>query len=329
MSDTGIGPTVRPRRLRTTPAMRRMVAETVVQPGQLVLPVFVREGIDAPVPITSMPGVVQHTRSTLLKAVNEAAELGLGGVMLFGIPAQKDAIGSGASDPSGVLNSSLNDVVAEVGDALTVMSDLCLDEFTDHGHCGVLTPDGRVDNDRTLEAYAAMALAQADAGVDMVAPSGMMDGQVAVIRSALDRARHTDVSILAYSAKYASAFYGPFREAVASSLQGDRRTYQQDPANAREGVREALLDVEQGADIVMVKPALGYLDVLRQVRDAVEVPVAAYNVSGEYAMVEAAAAQGWVDREPAILETLTSIRRSGADVILTYWAVEAARLLTR
>jgi porphobilinogen synthase len=323
------GPLIRPRRLRTTPAMRRMVAETAVKPGQLVLPVFVREGIDAPVPIASMPGVVQHTRSTLLKAVNEAAELGLGGVMLFGIPVEKDAKGSGAIDPSGILNRSLNDVVAEVGDALTVMSDLCLDEFTDHGHCGVLTPDGRVDNDRTLEAYAAMALAQADAGVDMVAPSGMMDGQVAVIRSALDRARHTDVSILAYSAKYASAFFGPFREAVASSLVGDRRTYQQDPANAREGVREALLDIEQGADIVMVKPALGYLDVLRRVRDAVEVPVAAYNVSGEYAMVEAAAAQGWIDREPAILETLTSIRRSGADVILTYWATEAARLLTR
>ena len=329
MSESDIGPIIRPRRMRTTPAMRRMVAETVVTPGQLVLPVFVREGIDAPVPITSMPGVVQHTRSTLLKAVNEAAELGLGGVMLFGIPAEKDATGSGASDPSGILNRSLNDVVAEVGDGLTVMSDLCLDEFTDHGHCGVLTPDGRVDNDRTLEAYAAMALAQADAGVDMVAPSGMMDGQVEVIRTALDSAGHTDVSILAYSAKYASAFFGPFREAVGSSLQGDRRTYQQDPANAREGVREALLDIEQGADIVMVKPALGYLDVLHRVRDAVDVPVAAYNVSGEYAMVEAAAAQGWVDREPAILETLTSIRRAGADVILTYWAVEAARLLTR
>jgi porphobilinogen synthase len=329
MSESGIGPIIRPRRLRTTPAMRRMVAETVVKPGQLVLPVFVREGIDAPVPITSMPGVVQHTRSTLLKAVTEAAELGLGGVMLFGIPVNKDATGSGASDPSGILNRSLNDVVAEVGDSLTVMSDLCLDEFTDHGHCGVLTPDGRVDNDRTLEAYAAMALAQADAGVDMVAPSGMMDGQVGVIRAALDRDRHTDVSILAYSAKYASAFYGPFREAVGSSLRGDRRTYQQDPANAREGVREALLDIEQGADIVMVKPALGYLDVVRRVRDAVEVPVAAYNVSGEYAMVEAAAAQGWIDREPAMLETLTSIRRAGADVILTYWATEAARLLTR
>jgi porphobilinogen synthase len=328
MSDSAIGPTIRPRRLRTTPAMRRMVGETSLHPGQLVLPVFVREGVDAPVPITSMPGVVQHTRSTLLKAVTEAAELGLGGVMLFGIPERKDATGSGASDPSGILNRSLNDVVAEVGDALTVMSDLCLDEFTDHGHCGVLTPDGRVDNDRTLEAYAAMALAQADAGVDMVAPSGMMDGQVAVIRSALDRARHTDVSILAYSAKYASAFYGPFREAVASSLRGDRRTYQQDPANAREGVREAQLDIEQGADIVMVKPALGYLDVVRRVREAVEVPVAAYNVSGEFSMVEAAAAQGWIDREPAILEALTSIRRAGADVILTYWATEAAQLLT-
>jgi len=328
MSDSAIGPTIRPRRLRTTQAMRRMVGETSLHPGQLVLPVFVREGVDAPVPITSMPGVVQHTRSTLLKAVTEAAELGLGGVMLFGIPEHKDATGSGASDPSGILNRSLNDVVAEVGDALTVMSDLCLDEFTDHGHCGVLTPDGRVDNDRTLEAYASMALAQADAGVDMVAPSGMMDGQVAVIRSALDRARHTEVSILAYSAKYASAFYGPFREAVASSLRGDRRTYQQDPANAREGVREAQLDAEQGADIVMVKPALGYLDVVRRVREAVDVPVAAYNVSGEYSMVEAAAAQGWIDREPAILEALTSVRRAGADVILTYWATEAAQLLT-
>ena len=220
-------------------------------------------------------------------------------------------------------------MVAEVGDALTVMSDLCLDEFTDHGHCGLLTPDGRVDNDRTLAAYAEMARAQAEAGVDMVGPSGMMDGQVAVIRAALDAAEHTDVAILAYSAKYASAFFGPFREAVASSLIGDRRTYQQDPANAVEGVREALLDVEQGADVVMVKPALGYLDVVRRVRDAVSVPVAAYNVSGEYAMVEAAAANGWIDREPAILEALGSIHRAGADVILTYWAAEAARLLAR
>jgi porphobilinogen synthase len=273
--------------------------------------------------------VVQHTRSSLLKAVAEAAELGLGGVMLFGIPEHKDATGSGAIDPSGILNLAITDVVAEVGDALTVMSDLCLDEFTDHGHCGVLTPDGKVDNDRTLAAYADMARAQAHAGVDMVGPSGMMDGQVAVIRDALDAAEYTDTSILAYSAKYASAFFGPFREAVDSSLEGDRRTYQQDPGNGREGVREALLDVEQGADLVMVKPALAYLDVVRRVRDAVDVPVAAYNISGEYAMVEAAAAHGWIDREPAILEALTSIRRAGADVVLTYWAAEAARMLTR
>jgi porphobilinogen synthase len=306
-----------------------MVAETLVDPAQLVLPVFVREGASEPRPIASMPGVVQHSRDSLLKAAHEAAELGLGGLMLFGIPEEKDAVGSGGVDPSGVLNLAITDVVAEVGDTLTVMSDLCLDEFTDHGHCGVLTPDGRVDNDRTLEVYAEMALAQADAGVDMVGPSGMMDGQVAAIRGALDSAGHTDVGILAYSAKYASAFFGPFREAVDSSLEGDRRTYQQDPANAREGVHEALLDVAEGADLVMVKPALGYLDVVRRVRDAVHVPVAAYNVSGEYAMVEAAAAQGWIDRERAILEVLTSIRRAGADVVLTYWAAEAARLVDR
>ncbi|GAA1477938.1 porphobilinogen synthase [Nocardioides aestuarii] len=322
-------PLLRPRRLRTTPALRRMVAETSVEPQQLVLPVFIREGLDEPRPIGSMPGVVQHSRSSLLAAVDEAAELGLGGVMLFGIPEHKDAEGSGATDPSGVLNLAITDVVAEVGDALTVMSDLCLDEFTDHGHCGVLDAQGQVDNDRTLARYAEMALAHAAAGVDMVGPSGMMDGQVRVVREALDAAEHTDVSILAYSAKYASAFFGPFREAVDSSLQGDRRTYQQDPANAREGVREALLDVAEGADIVMVKPALAYLDVVRAVRDAVDVPVAAYNISGEYAMVEAAAAHGWIDREAAILETLTSIRRAGADVVLTYWAAEAARLLRR
>jgi porphobilinogen synthase len=288
---------------------------------------FVREGADEPHPIASMPGVVQHSHDSLLKAAHEAADLGLGGVMLFGIPTRKDAEGSGAVDPAGVLNRAITDVVAEVGDAITVMSDLCLDEFTDHGHCGVLTPDGRVDNDRTLEVYAEMALAQADAGVDMVGPSGMMDGQVHAIRGALDSAQHTDVAILAYSAKYASAFFGPFREAVDSSLRGDRRTYQQDAANARESVREALLDVAEGADIVMVKPALGYLDVVRRVRDAVDVPVAAYNVSGEYAMVEAAAENGWIDRELAVLEVLTSIRRAGADVVLTYWAAEAARLL--
>ena len=322
-------PVTRPRRLRATQGLRSMVAETQLAPAQLVLPMFVREGVSDPRPISSMPGVVQHSRDSLLKAAHEAADLGLGGVMLFGIPEQKDAVGSGAIDPSGVLNVAITDVVAEVGDALTVMSDLCIDEFTDHGHCGVLTPDGTVDNDRTLEVYAEMALAHADAGVDMVGPSGMMDGQVAAIRDALDHAGHTDVAILAYSAKYASSFFGPFREAVDSSLEGDRRTYQQDPGNAREGVREALLDVAEGADIVMVKPALGYLDVVRRVREAVDVPVAAYNVSGEYAMVEAAAENGWMDRERAILEVLTSIRRAGADVVLTYWAAEAARLVTR
>jgi len=322
-------PIHRPRRLRATPALRRLVAETSVEARQLVLPVFVREGASEPVPISSMPGVVQHSRDSLKRAAAEAAELGLGGFMLFGVPITKDPVGSGACDAEGILNVAIADVAAEVGDELTVMADLCLDEFTDHGHCGVLDEQGRVDNDATLEVYAEMALAQAAAGVRMVGPSGMMDGQVAVIRTALDQAGYTDVSILAYSAKYASAFYGPFREAVDSSLQGDRRTYQQDPANALEGVREALLDIEQGADIVMVKPGLPYLDVLRAVRDAVDVPVAAYNISGEYAMVEAAAANGWIDREPAILETLTSFRRAGADVILTYWAAEAARLLAR
>ena len=324
-----VPPSVRPRRLRTTPALRRMVREQTLDARQLVLPLFVREGIDEPRPISTMPGVVQHSRSSLVAAAAEAAELGLGGVMLFGVPEHKDATGSGALDPAGILNLAITDVVAEVGDALTVMSDLCLDEFTDHGHCGVLTPDGRVDNDRTLELYAEMARAHAHAGVDMVGPSGMMDGQVGVVRAALDASAHTDVGILAYSAKYASSFYGPFREAVDSALVGDRRTYQQDPANALEGVREVLLDIEQGADIVMVKPALAYLDVIRRVRDAVDVPVAAYNISGEYAMVEAAAERGWIDREAAILETLGSIHRAGAGVILTYWAAEAARLLGR
>ena len=322
-------PEVRPRRLRRTAALRRLVAETSVEARQLVLPVFVREGASEPVPIGSMPGVVQHSRDSLRRAAKEAAEAGLGGIMLFGIPETKDATGSCGVDPSGVLNVAIADVVAEVGDALPVMADLCLDEFTDHGHCGVLTASGEVDNDATLEIYARMAVAQARAGVDVVGPSGMMDGQVGVIREALDEAGHQDVAILAYSAKYASAFFGPFREAVDSSLQGDRKTYQQDPANGLEGVREALLDVAEGADMVMVKPALGYLDVLRAVAEAVDVPVAAYNVSGEYAMVEAAAANGWINREAAILESLTSIRRAGADVVLTYWAVEAAGLLRR
>lgn len=322
-------PVVRPRRLRATPALRRLVAETSVEPRHLVLPMFVREGITEPVPIGSMPGVVQHTRDSARRTVAEAAQAGIGGVMLFGVPERKDPLGSGACDPNGILNLAIADAVAEIGDALPVMADLCLDEFTDHGHCGVLDARGRVDNDATLALYAEMARAQADAGVHVVGPSGMMDGQVAVVRAALDDASHEDVAILAYSAKYASAFYGPFREAVASSLEGDRRTYQQDPANALEGVREALLDVEQGADLVMVKPGLPYLDVLRAVREAVDVPVAAYNISGEYSMVEAAAERGWIDREAAILESLTAFRRAGADVILSYWAVEAARLLGR
>ena len=320
---------IRPRRLRRTPAIRRLVAETSVEPRQLVWPLFVRAGLTEPRPIGSMPGVVQHTRGSLKVAVAQAAELGLGGVMLFGVPETKDAVGSGGVDPAGILNLAIADAVAEVGDAVCVMADLCLDEFTDHGHCGVLASDGSVDNDATLAIYAEMARAQAAAGVAMVGPSGMMDGQVGVIREALDVAGYLDVGILAYSAKYASAFYGPFREAVDSSLSGNRRTYQQDPANAREGVREAILDVEQGADIVMVKPALAYLDVVRRVREAVDVPVAAYNVSGEYAALEAAAANGWLDREQAILETLLSIRRAGADVILTYWAADAALLLQR
>ncbi len=320
-------PEVRPRRLRRTPALRRMVAETHLRPSQLVLPLFVAEDADEPRPISSMPGVVQHSRDSLKQAAAEAVEAGLGGVMLFGLPREKDATGSQALDPEGILNVAITDVVAEVGDGLTVMSDLCLDEFTDHGHCGVLDPDGWVDNDRTLELYAEMALAHAAAGVDLVAPSGMMDGQVGVVRRALDAEEHAGVGILAYSAKYASAFYGPFREAVNSSLQGDRRTYQQDTPNRVEGVREARLDVAEGADIVMVKPALSYLDVISAVRADVDVPVAAYNISGEYSMVEAAAANGWIDRDAAVVEVLTSIHRAGADVILTYWAMDAVRLL--
>ena len=320
-------PAERPRRLRSSRAVRDLVAETTLRPRQLVQPLFVREDAREPVPIASMPGVVQHTRDSLRKAVAEAARAGLGGVMLFGVPAVKDATGSAALDPAGVLTVAIRDAVAEVGDSLVVMSDLCLDEFTDHGHCGVLDARGRVDNDATLELYAQMAVVHAEAGVAMVGPSGMMDGQVGRVRTALDAAGHTDTSILAYSAKYASAFYGPFREAVDSSLVGDRRAYQQDAANGREAVREALADVAQGADVVMVKPATGYLDVVRAVRERVHVPVAAYCVSGEYAMVEAAAANGWVDRDRAVLEMLTGIRRAGADVVLTYWATEFASRL--
>ena len=320
-------PSSRPRRLRTDAAVRRLVAETTLEPRQLILPMFVREGVDAPVPIASMPGVVQHSRETARKAVAEAAALGLGGVMLFGVPEHKDATGSGGIDPDGILNVAIRDAVAEAGDSLLVMADLCLDEFTDHGHCGVLDDRGRVDNDATLELYAEMGVAQAEAGAHVVGPSGMMDGQVGVVRSALDEAGHTDTVILAYAVKYASAFFGPFREAVGSSLVGDRKSYQQDPANRRDALREVRLDVEEGADIVMVKPALSYLDVVREVRDEVDVPVAAYNISGEYAMVEAAAANGWIDRDRAIAEVLTSIRRAGADIILTYWAAEAAQKL--
>ncbi len=309
--------------------MRRLVAETHVEPSQLVLPLFVAEGLSEPRPISSMPGVVQHTRETARKAYSEAASLGLGGVMLFGVPEHKDADGSGALDPNGILNVALQDARSEVGDSLVVMADLCLDEFTDHGHCGVLDAQGHVDNDATLEIYAQMGVIQAASGAHLVAPSGMMDGQVAAIRAGLDSAGWPSTGILAYSAKYSSAFYGPFREAVDSSLQGDRKTYQQDPANGREAVREALLDVAEGADIVMVKPALSYLDLIAYVRAAVDLPVAAYNVSGELAMIEAAAANGWIDRERAIDEVLLSIRRAGADIILTYWAAEVAARLNR
>ena len=309
--------------------MRRLVAETTLLPRQLMLPLFVVEGAAEPVAISSMPGVVQHSRESLRKAAVEAVESGVGGLMLFGVPQHKDAVGSGGVDPDGILNQAIADVVAEVGRDTVVMADLCLDEFTDHGHCGVLAADGSVDNDATLERYAAMALAQAEAGVHVVGASGMMDGQVAAIRAALDASGHADVAVLAYSAKYASAFYGPFREAVASSLRGHRRTYQQDPANGREALREVALDLAEGADLVLVKPALGYLDVVSEVAAMSDVPVAAYNVSGEYAMVEAAAAAGYLDRESAVLEALTSIRRAGADIVLTYWAVEASHWLTR
>ncbi|MFJ6408708.1 porphobilinogen synthase [Streptomyces hydrogenans] len=329
MNSYGSFPGARPRRLRTTPAMRRMVAETRLDPADLILPAFVREGVSEPVPIGAMPGVVQHTRDTLRRAAVEALEAGVSGIMLFGVPedAKKDALGTAGTDPDGILQLAIRDVRSEVGDELIVMSDLCLDEFTDHGHCGVLDEGGRVDNDATLERYAEMAQVQADAGVHVVGPSGMMDGQVGVVRDALDTIGKEDVAILAYTAKYSSAFYGPFREAVGSSLKGDRKTYQQDPANLRESMRELALDLEEGADMVMVKPAGPYLDVLAKVAEAVDVPVAAYQISGEYAMVEAAAEKGWIDRDKAIMETLTGIRRAGAQMILTYWATEAAQKL--
>ena len=321
-------PAIRPRRLRRTAALRRLVAQTSLRPADLVLPLFVKEGIDEPQPVPSMPGVMQHTRDSLRKAAVEAVGAGVGGLVLFGIPAVKDARGSGADDPAGIVQLALGDLVSEVGDDTVLMADLCMDEYTDHGHCGMLTLAGLVDNDATLERYGSIAVAQAAAGVHMVAPSGMMDGQVAAIRSALDTAGYGEVAICAYSAKYASAFYGPFRDAAECAPQfGDRASYQQDPAGGDEALREVLLDVDEGADIVMVKPALAYLDVISQVAAAVHVPVAAYQVSGEYAMVEAAAANGWLDRDRIIMETLTGIRRAGASIILTYWAAEVARRL--
>ena len=320
-------PETRLRRLRQSAPVRNLVRETSLSPQQLVLPMFVREDLSEPAAIGSMPGVVQHSLDSLRRAAADAAESGIGGVMLFGIPEVRDADGSGADDPEGILNVATAAVAAEVGDALVVQTDLCLDEFTDHGHCGVLGPSGAVDNDATLDRYRSMALAQARAGSQLLGLSGMMDGQVAAIREALDTEGFQDTLLLAYSAKYASAFYGPFREAVDSQLKGDRRTYQMDAGNRREGVREALFDVDEGADIVMVKPAMAFLDMVREVRDAVDVPVWAYQVSGEYAMIEAAAANGWIDRRAAILESLLSIRRAGADAVLTYWAVEAAEWL--
>ncbi|MBD7995327.1 porphobilinogen synthase [Arthrobacter sp. Sa2CUA1] len=320
-------PQHRPRRLRTTAAMRRMTAEYRLDPAELVLPAFIREGLTEPNPISSMPGVLQHTTETLKRAAAEAVELGVGGIMLFGIPESRDATGSAGTDPDGVLNKAIADVRAEVGDDLVIMSDVCLDEFTDHGHCGVLDANGVVDNDTTLEIYGRMAVEQARAGAHVLGPSGMMDGQVAVIRQALDDAGFQDVSIVAYAAKYASAFYGPFREAVDSQLQGDRRTYQMDAANRREALLEVELDLEEGADMVMVKPAMSYLDILADVAAMSPVPVAAYQISGEYAMIEAAAANDWIDRRRAIEESVLGIKRAGANIILTYWAAELAAWL--
>ena len=326
---TAAFPVVRQRRLRRTPALRRLVSDVALHPSDLVLPMFVKERLSEPAPIASMPGVVQHTRDSLRKAAAEAAAAGVGGLMLFGIPADKDERGSGADDPEGVVQLALRDLSAEIGDAAVLMADLCLDEYASHGHCGLLTASGEVDNDATLERYASIALAQAAAGAQLVGPSGMMDGQVATIRTALDGGGFADVGILAYSVKYASAMYGPFRDAAECAPQfGDRSAYQQDPARTvGEALREVALDLAEGADMVMVKPAGTYLDVVRAVADAVDVPVAAYQVSGEYAMVEAAAANGWIDRDRAIAETLLAIRRAGADIVLTYWATEVATSL--
>jgi porphobilinogen synthase len=320
-------PVSRMRRLRRSAALRRLVSDVAVRPSDLVLPMFVREGITEPSPIASMPGVIQHTQDSLVKAAVEAVAAGVGGLMIFGVPVHKDAQGSGADDPDGVLNVALRRLHAELGEDTVLMADLCLDEFTDHGHCGVLGDDGSVDNDATLHRYASMGLAQAEAGAHLLGTSGMMDGQVGAVRAALDAAGHVDTGILAYAPKYASGFYGPFREAVNSSLTGDRKSYQQDNSRSvTEALAEVALDVAEGADIVMVKPALPYLDVLRAVADASPVPVAAYQISGEYAMVEAAAERGWLERDRVILETLTSIKRAGASLILTYWAAEFSHL---
>jgi porphobilinogen synthase len=321
-------PTERPRRLRRTRPIRRLVAETRLHPADLVLPLFVKESLTEPVPLTSMPGVLQHTRDSLRKAAVDAVQAGVGGLMVFGVPTVRDAVGSQATDPAGILNVAMTDLRSEVGDATVLMADLCLDEFTDHGHCGVLTASGAVDNDATLDRYRDMAVALARSGSDMVGTSGMMDGQVGAVREALDGAALIDTAVFAYGAKYASAFYGPFREAVDSALQGDRRTYQQDPANRREAAKEVALDIAEGADLIMVKPAMAYLDVLSDVAAVASVPVAAYQVSGEYAMIEAAAANGWIERNRAIAETLTGIKRAGAQIVLTYWAAEVAAELS-
>ncbi|GAB7066419.1 porphobilinogen synthase [Mycobacterium hodleri] len=320
----------RPRRLRSTPAMRRLVAQTSLEPRHLVLPMFVADGISEPRPIDSMPGVYQHTRDSLRKAAVDAVAAGVGGLMLFGVPKDedKDATGSAGVAEDGILNVALRDLASELGSDTVVMADTCLDEFTDHGHCGVLDVRGRVDNDVTNARYVELAVAQANSGAHVVGPSGMMDGQVAAIRGGLDAAGHTDVVILAYAAKFASGFYGPFREAVGSSLEGDRRTYQQNPGNAREALHEVELDIDEGADIIMVKPAMAYLDVVRAAAEMSPVPVAAYQVSGEYSMICAAADKGWIDLRTVALETLTSIRRAGADIVLSYWAADVADWLS-
>ena len=322
-------PRVRPRRLRATPALRRLTAETRLHPADLVLPMFVREGIDEPAPISSMPGVVHHSLSSLPRAIEQAAEAGVGGVMLFGVPLEKDAVGSGATDPEGILNVATRVAVDAAQGALVVQTDLCLDEFTDHGHCGVLAADGSVDNDATLVRYDEMAVVQAEAGSQLIGMSGMMDGQIGSARDALDEAGFGGTALLAYAAKYASAFYGPFREAVQSTLVGDRRTYQMDAANGREGLREVDLDIAEGADVVMVKPAMSYLDVLAETAATSSVPVWAYQISGEYAMIHAAAANGWIDLDAASYESVLSIKRAGADAILTYWATELATRLQK